>query len=48
MSKITITDTDTLQIYVMCVACRENEAAIFQAEGEFCLDCWQEITHPKV
>lgn len=47
VSKITIID-NALQIYISCVACRENEAVIFQAEGEFCLDCWQEMTHPKV
>ncbi|MFL6481062.1 MAG: hypothetical protein ACJ71D_08550 [Nitrososphaera sp.] len=47
MSKTSIIESG-LQNYITCVTCGENEAVIFQAEGEFCLDCWQEMTHPKV
>jgi hypothetical protein len=25
-----------------------NRAEIFQAEGDYCLQCWQEVTHPNV
>jgi hypothetical protein len=31
-----------------CMSCKSRLAAIFQDEGEFCLECWQVITHPNV
>ncbi|MGI0026165.1 MAG: hypothetical protein ACREA4_13600 [Nitrososphaera sp.] len=30
-----------------CNSC-DRRAEIFQAEGEYCLQCWQEVTHPNV
>jgi len=30
-----------------CDSCSEK-AEIFQAEGDFCLRCWQKETHPDV
>lgn len=30
---------------VMCVNCKVKQAEIFQVNGEYCLDCWQTITH---
>ena len=29
----------------VCVECQLKPAEIFQINGEYCLDCWQEITH---
>lgn len=30
---------------VTCVHCKVKPAEIFQVNGEYCLDCWQTITH---
>jgi hypothetical protein len=32
---------------ITCDVCGE-EAFIFQEEGNFCLDCWQERTEPQI
>jgi hypothetical protein len=37
-----------LYILISCSICHENEAAIFQTDEDYCLDCWQEVTHPKI
>ena len=29
----------------LCIHCKSKPAEIFQVNGEFCLDCWQTITH---
>lgn len=29
----------------LCNHCKSKPAEIFQVNGEFCLDCWQTITH---
>jgi hypothetical protein len=31
-----------------CGYCSENKAEIFQVTGDYCLHCWQEVTHPNV
>jgi hypothetical protein len=36
-----ITETESLQ----CIQCQVKPAEIFQINGEYCLECWQEITH---
>ena len=36
-----ITDAESYQ----CRECRVKPAEIFQINGEYCLECWQEITH---
>jgi hypothetical protein len=36
-----IADTESYQ----CIECQVNPAEIFQINGEYCLECWQEITH---
>jgi hypothetical protein len=28
-----------------CIECDAKPAEIFQINGEYCLECWQEITH---
>lgn len=28
-----------------CINCQKRPAEIFQVNGEFCLECWQTITH---
>jgi hypothetical protein len=28
-----------------CVRCKVRPAEIFQINGEYCLECWQTITH---
>ncbi len=31
-----------------CGLCSEKKAEIFQVTGDYCLQCWQEETHPNV
>ncbi len=31
-----------------CNSCNEKAADIFQAEGNYCLECWQKLTHPNL
>lgn len=45
-------DDATIQILtegvrILCDVCNE-EAFIFQEEGNFCLNCWQERTEPQI
>jgi hypothetical protein len=47
MANKTLVD-DPLYILISCSICHESEAAIFQTDGDYCLDCWQEMTHPKI
>jgi hypothetical protein len=35
------------QTIIRCDVCN-NEAFIFQDEGNFCLDCWQDRTEPYI
>jgi hypothetical protein len=35
------------ELKVWCDVCGE-EACIFQEEGNFCLNCWQERTEPQI
>jgi hypothetical protein len=30
---------------IFCDNCKSNAAEIFQVNGDYCLNCWQEITH---
>jgi hypothetical protein len=32
----------------VCVECQVKPADIFLINGEYCLDCWQEITHTNL
>jgi hypothetical protein len=32
---------------INCDTC-DQEALIFQVEGNFCLNCWQKRTHPNI
>ncbi len=32
---------------IVCDVCNQ-EASIFQAEGNFCLNCWQDRTEPSI
>ncbi len=36
-----IADAESYQ----CIECQVKPAEIFQINGEYCLECWQEITH---
>jgi hypothetical protein len=31
-----------------CDTCDDKPAEIFQVEGDYCLDCWQERTYPNL
>jgi hypothetical protein len=31
-----------------CIECKTNPAEVFQALGEFCIDCWQKKTEPHI
>ncbi len=33
---------------VICELCKDADAEIFQVDGNYCLDCWQEKTHTSV
>lgn len=30
---------------VVCGQCNKNAAEIFQVTGDFCVECWQVLTH---
>jgi len=32
----------------ICDKCLVKEAELFQLTGEYCLDCWQNMTHPDI
>lgn len=34
--------------YHICEYCGIRPAAIFQVTGTYCVECWQELTHPNV
>jgi hypothetical protein len=34
-------------VIISCVLCHQ-EALIFQHEGNFCLNCWQDKTEPNI
>lgn len=34
--------------YDICQRCAVRPAEIFQVTGTYCLECWQELTHPNV
>ena len=37
------------KIYVaLCNNCKTRFAKIFQEDGDYCLKCWQERTHPYI
>ncbi|MEO9362996.1 MAG: hypothetical protein ABI348_03755 [Nitrososphaera sp.] len=31
-----------------CEHCSQRRAEIFQVTGDYCLQCWQDETHPNV
>lgn len=35
-------------ITTICYHCETNLAEIFQDNGDYCLNCWQEITCPNI
>jgi hypothetical protein len=36
------------EVRIMCDVCNNQEALIFQDEGNFCLNCWQDRTEPHI
>ena len=38
----------SLATITICVHCKTNLAEIFQDNGDYCIQCWQEITFPNV
>ncbi|AFU58445.1 hypothetical protein Ngar_c15100 [Candidatus Nitrososphaera gargensis Ga9.2] len=32
----------------ICDKCRKEKAELFQLTGEYCLKCWQIMTHPEI
>jgi hypothetical protein len=30
---------------ILCNQCRERPAEIFQVTGDYCIECWQALTH---
>lgn len=33
---------------VICQLCKRASAEIFQVDGDYCLECWQDKTHTSV
>lgn len=33
---------------ILCQKCKKQFAEVFQVTGDFCLQCWQEETHPEI
>jgi len=31
-----------------CNNCKSKVAEIFQFNGDYCLECWQDYTHPNI
>ncbi len=34
--------------FTICQLCEKALAEIFQVDGDYCINCWQEITHTNV
>jgi hypothetical protein len=32
----------------ICSNCQKKPAEIFQVTGEFCIECWQAVTHTNI
>jgi len=32
----------------VCTVCKMAEAEIYQTTGDYCLNCWQQITEPDI
>lgn len=35
-------------VSIMCCHCGRRPAEIFQVTGDYCVECWQEVTHSMV
>jgi hypothetical protein len=33
---------------IICTHCSKRPAEIFQVTGDFCLECWQAVTHTNI
>lgn len=38
-------DKQIIDEQIVCSQCGKKPAEIFQVTGDFCLDCWQIVTH---
>ena len=36
------------EVRIICDICNNHDALIFQEEGNFCLNCWQDKTEPHI
>gem|GEM_PF-5424704 len=34
--------------FFRCKKCKKEEAEVFNILGDYCAECWNEITHPNV
>jgi hypothetical protein len=32
----------------ICINCNNKKAEIYQVNGDYCLECWQFLTHPEI
>lgn len=32
----------------ICINCNNNKAEIYQVNGDYCLECWQRLTHAEI
>ena len=43
-----ITKDNNASLHSYCDNCKERLAEIFQVNGDYCLECWQELTYPDI
>ncbi|HEX7033501.1 MAG TPA: hypothetical protein VF172_10925 [Nitrososphaera sp.] len=41
-------DNNGGNVSMMCGHCGKQPAEIFQITGDYCIGCWQEVTHSRV
>jgi hypothetical protein len=32
----------------ICINCDTKKAEVYEVNGDYCLECWQRLTHPEV
>ena len=48
LNDIASSNEDNYDTVSSCNICDDKPADIFQIEGDYCLDCWQNLTYPNL
>ena len=48
MAEKRVVKAQQMELEFQCSNCKSKLASIFQEDGDFCVECWQIITHPNV